>query len=375
MDYSGEGAGVYAEAKGEYTKQLCQYLTPALQKFFLNLLDTAKEREPDPKKLLLSFQILLEGISEWNNDKLQRETQNLAMSTQCDYLEELLTAVFVAHTKVLSSIRLTNKQRKLQITIPKLEHFLHKTLIECARLLWTNTFLFSTMGTSMERQKNMRQIEALIIDGILQGIRAMLPVKSILREYLSNDDTDTEAEDDDEDDDEEDEEDEEEKEEEVGPKPDTTVPVSDSGPTANPVVDFAPTISEASGPATPAEPTGPAPIIFEAPRPAQPVKITEVSRRDSITEFDPSKYDVSTDFVSVSKLAESAKPSEQTLKSPVEQQLQDIPTIHLEEPAHVKFSNVDTVFSDTVINESGYDNKNQLISDEIDTDIFEFEEL
>jgi hypothetical protein len=69
----------------------------------------------------------LEGISEWNNDKLQRETQNLAMSTQCDYLEELLTAVFVAHTKVLSSIRLTNKQRKLQITIPKLEHFLHKT--------------------------------------------------------------------------------------------------------------------------------------------------------------------------------------------------------------------------------------------------------
>jgi glycosyltransferase involved in cell wall biosynthesis len=40
-------------------------------------------------------------------------------------------------------VSLTNKQKKLQITIPKLEHFLHRTLIECARLFWTNTFLFS----------------------------------------------------------------------------------------------------------------------------------------------------------------------------------------------------------------------------------------
>jgi len=351
MDYSGEGAGVYAEAKGEYTKQLCQYLTPALQKFFLNLLDTAKEREPDPKKLLLSFQILLEGISEWNNDKLQRETQNLAMSTQCDYLEELLTAVFVAHTKVLSSIRLTNKQRKLQITIPKLEHFLHKTLIECARLLWTNTFLFSIMGTSMERQKNMRQIEALIIDGILQGIRVMLPVKSILREYLSTDDTDTEAEEEDEEDDEE--EDEEEEEESKN----ESAPVTE--PTVTPVITPAPILFEA---------------VSEAPVPDSPVKITEMVRRDSISDFDPSKYDISTDFVSVNKLTGPVKSAEQSPKSPVEQQLQDIPTIHLDQPAHVKFSNVDTVISATTIQETESD-KNQIISDSIDTDMFDFEEL
>lgn len=196
MDYAGgEGVSVYAEAKGEYTRQLCQYLSPALQKYFLDLLSTAKEREADPKKHLLTFQTLLEGISEWNIDKVQRETQSLAMSTQCDYLEELLTAVFIAHTKVLSAIRLTNRQKKLQITIPKLEHFLHRTLTECARLLWTNTFLFASTGSSLERQKNMRQIEGLIGEGILQGVRTMLPVKSILREYLSNDETDEEEED------------------------------------------------------------------------------------------------------------------------------------------------------------------------------------
>jgi hypothetical protein len=195
MDYgASEGASVYAEAKGEYTRQLCQYLSPALQKYFLTLLEVAKEREPDAKKHLIAFQTLLEGISEWNIDKVQRETQSLAMSTQCDYLEELLTAVFIAHTKVLSAIRLTNRQKKLQITIPKLEHFLHRTLTECARLLWTNTFLFATGASSLERQKNMRQIEGLIGEGILQGVRTMLPVKSILREYLAGDETDEEEE-------------------------------------------------------------------------------------------------------------------------------------------------------------------------------------
>jgi hypothetical protein len=212
MEFSGEGVSVYAEAKGEYTRQLCQFLTPALQKYFLDMLDIAKERETDAKKHLLSFQTLLEGVSEWNNDKVQRDTQNIAITTQCDYLEELLTAVFIAHTKVLSAIRLTNTQKKLQITIPKLEHFLHRTLIECARLLWTNTFLFTNSGSPLERQKNMRQIESLITEGVLQGVRSMLPVKSILREYLNTHENETVDEHDEEEEEEEEEEKEEEKE-------------------------------------------------------------------------------------------------------------------------------------------------------------------
>lgn len=185
---------VYAEAKGEYTKQLCQYLVPALHKYFLDMLDDAKQKEPEAKKLLLTFQGLLEGISEWNMDKVQRETGVVITSSQCDYLEELLAAVFIAHTKVLSAIRLTTKQKKLQITIPKLDHFLHRTMTECARILWSNTYLFSPSAPSIERQRNLRQIEALLQDGVLQSIRGMLPVKNILREYLHEEEEDEEAE-------------------------------------------------------------------------------------------------------------------------------------------------------------------------------------
>ena len=181
---------MYAEAKSEYTTQLCQYLVPSIQQYFLDLLEEAKQKEQDPKKVLVMFQTLLEGISEWNVDKVQRETTQIATKSRCDYLEELMTAVFIAHTKVLSAIRLTTKQKKLQITIPKLEHFLHRTLTECARLLWSNTYLFSSSSPTIERQKNLRLIENMLHEGVLQGIRGMLPVKSILREYLKEEDED-----------------------------------------------------------------------------------------------------------------------------------------------------------------------------------------
>jgi hypothetical protein len=187
MDLGSEGVSVYAEAKSEYNQQLCQYLIPSVQQYFLDLLEEAKQKEADPKRVLLMFQTLLEDISEWNVDKVERETTAVIKSSQCDYLEELMTAVFIAHTKVLSAIRLTTRQKKLQITIPKLQHFIHRILRECSRLLWSNTYLFSTTAPSIERQKNLRQIENFLHEGVLQGIRGMLPVKNILREYLKED--------------------------------------------------------------------------------------------------------------------------------------------------------------------------------------------
>uniref|UniRef100_A0A6C0D7Z1 Uncharacterized protein n=1 Tax=viral metagenome TaxID=1070528 RepID=A0A6C0D7Z1_9ZZZZ len=188
MDIPGsEGINVYADAKVEYTRQLTSYSLQAITGYFLKLLEETKESEKDPKKLLFSFQNTLKGIPDWNQDKVQKETGYLLKEIKCDYFEDLLSAVFVAHTKVLSAIRLTSKQKKLQITIPKVEHFLHHTMIECARILWSNVYLFSPNGTAIERQRNLRQIEQLIQDGILQSIRSMLPVKNILKEYLKED--------------------------------------------------------------------------------------------------------------------------------------------------------------------------------------------
>lgn len=189
----GADISVYGEAKGEYTRQLCVFLVPCLESYFLELLDEAKTLAANPSKTLWHFQSLMQSIPDWNQDKVTKETDRIQADCKCDYLEELLTAVFIAHTKVLSAIRLTTRQKKLQITIPKIDHFLHRVLSDSARALWTNAYLFAETN-SIDKQKNLRQVSALLQESVLQGIRGLLPVKSILREYLNDDEEDSDEE-------------------------------------------------------------------------------------------------------------------------------------------------------------------------------------
>ena len=219
MNIGGDSVSVYAEAKTEYTRQLTQHLVPSLQIYFLDLFKLAKEKDDQSRRVLWNFQTLLQEIPDWNQDKVLRETEKIQRDTPCDYLEELLTAVFIAHTKVLSAIRISTKQKKLQITVPKMDHFLHRSLRETGRLLWGNAYLYAEQGTAIDQQKNMRQVEVLIQEGILQAIRGLLPVKTILREYLTED-ADEEQE-------EREEEREEERKEEAKPASPDEIPVTE----------------------------------------------------------------------------------------------------------------------------------------------------
>jgi hypothetical protein len=194
---------VYSEAKGEYTKQLSQFIVPAFHRFFMETLVLAQQEETNPKRQLWKFQELLSQIPEWNIDKVQRETGKLIHEIQCDYLEELLTAVFIAHTKVLTAIRIGNKNKRVQITVPKLDHFLHRSLTESSRLLWSSVYLFHHELSPIDKQKNHRQIEQLLYEGVSQAIRGLLPVKNILKDYLAEPEHDAETDAEDEEDDDE----------------------------------------------------------------------------------------------------------------------------------------------------------------------------
>lgn len=187
-------AAVYSEAKSEYTKQLVFNFQPVLLRFFLdryNESKTAATVTSKAKSALSEFQDSLSQIPEWNIDKVQRETGILLESVHCDYIEDLITAVFIAHTKILSAIRLHAKpRRRIQITVPKPDHFMHRAMSECSRLLWSNVYLFNDSATSLDRQKNMTGVNQFLEEGILQAIRNLLPVKSILRDSLQEDEDD-----------------------------------------------------------------------------------------------------------------------------------------------------------------------------------------
>ena len=177
---------VYSDARAEYTKQLCFFLVPAYFQFFIDLLERSK-REAEPKKALWQFQTYLNEVHDWNMEKVHQEIQKINSNCGCDYLEDLLTAVFVAHTKVLTAIRLSSSKKKIEISVPKVDHFLFKVLCETSKLLWSSTYLFRDGISSVEKQQNYRNIEQIINEGILQAVRSLIPVKSILKDFVNND--------------------------------------------------------------------------------------------------------------------------------------------------------------------------------------------
>jgi len=179
---------VYSDARAEYTKQLCVFLVPAYFQFFIDLLEKAKEASAqEPKRALWQFQNSLNEVHDWNMEKVNHEIHTIHTNSGCDYLDDLLTAVFIAHTKVLTAIRLSANKKKIEINVPKVEHFLFKVLCETSKLLWSSSYLFRDGIPAIEKQQNYRAIEQIINEGILQAVRSLVPVKSILKDFVNMD--------------------------------------------------------------------------------------------------------------------------------------------------------------------------------------------
>jgi hypothetical protein len=179
-----ENVATYSEARSEYTKQLATFIVPSVVSWFQQLW---QRNSSDRQRAMALFQTECEEIPRWNQDRIHDEVRLLIERTGCDYMEELMTAVFVAHTKVLTAVRLSSKQKKLSITVPKLDHFIHRVFREAARCYWKTPFLFMAEGGVVERQKNILQIEALANEAITTAVRSLLPVKQILKDYLGDD--------------------------------------------------------------------------------------------------------------------------------------------------------------------------------------------
>ena len=186
-----ESVSLYSEARNEYLKQLSTWIVPPLVEFFRKEYNSISAREGS-KRAMGAFQEFCATVPRWNQDVIDTHIGVLLDTCRCDYVEELMTAVFIAHTKMLTAIRVSPRQKKLQITLPKLDHFLHRVFTECARSFWKAPFLFADDLTPIERQKNVLQAETMCTESLSGAVRSLLPVKSILRDYLNEDEDDEE---------------------------------------------------------------------------------------------------------------------------------------------------------------------------------------
>jgi hypothetical protein len=112
------------------------------------------------------------------------ETKRIIEASNCPYLEDLLTCVHITQLKILTSIRVSQKQKKIDLDIPKLNVFVHKCYISFARKLYSNVYLFENDIAALQHQKNMRECEILCRESIFEAIRDSMPIEQILRSYI-----------------------------------------------------------------------------------------------------------------------------------------------------------------------------------------------
>jgi hypothetical protein len=92
--------------------------------------------------------------------------------------------VHIIQLKVLTCIRVGNKQKKIDISIPKLDTFIHKVYIHVARKVYSNVYLFEKNVTPLQYQKNTRELELIIQECILVAIRESIPTEDIIKAYM-----------------------------------------------------------------------------------------------------------------------------------------------------------------------------------------------
>tara|TARA_B100000927_G_scaffold291697_1_gene295822 strand:- start:9193 stop:10329 length:1137 start_codon:yes stop_codon:yes gene_type:complete len=178
---------VLSEAKNEYMSRLINLITPLVLQGFRSILKEAKDlciKNNEHSKYLMTFQNFLTRVPKWNQEIINIETNRIIQSSNCSYLEDLLTCVHITQLKVLTSIRVSSQQKKIDIDIPKLGNFIHKVYIDSARKIYQNVYLFENDILPLLQQKNMRETEIIIKESILNVIRSSMPIEQILRAYI-----------------------------------------------------------------------------------------------------------------------------------------------------------------------------------------------
>lgn len=176
-----------SEAKNEYCVRLVNILTPLIIQGVSSIFDEAVTlctNNDEEDKYLMTFQNFLTRVPKWNSSLIDEETKRIKTESACSYLNDLITCVHISHLKLLTSIRVSQKQKKIDIDIPKLDKFIHKVYISYARKIYQNVYLFENDIMPLQKQKNMREAEILCHQSILNVIRNSVPVEKILRAYI-----------------------------------------------------------------------------------------------------------------------------------------------------------------------------------------------
>jgi hypothetical protein len=175
------------ESRNEWCSRLVNIFSPLVLEGIRSIFNEAWQLcldNNEADKYLMTFQNLLSRVPKWNNVIVEDERKRIIERSGCNYLEDLISCVHIIQLKVLTCVRVGNKQKKIDISIPKLDHFIHKVYINAARKIYSNVYLFEKQISPLQQQKYRRELETIIQECIMIAIRESIPTEAIIRAYL-----------------------------------------------------------------------------------------------------------------------------------------------------------------------------------------------
>ncbi len=175
------------ESKNEWGSRLVTILTPLIIDGYKSILEESIKlckENGESEKYLMTFQNLISRIPKWNSQIIETERKRICEKSGCNYLEDLVTCVHIIQLKILTAMRVGQKQKKIDINVPKLDVFIHKTYINVARKVYKNVYLFEVNVQPLQIQKNYRELEIIVQECILNTLRESIPVEAILKAYM-----------------------------------------------------------------------------------------------------------------------------------------------------------------------------------------------
>jgi len=178
----------FVETKYEYTTQLVNVLTPLVYEGLQSIYTEAVKVSNGADNVLKVFQSFLRRIPKWNPEMIKQESDRIMNNSKSfAWLPDLVKATLKANMIVLTyspNSKNSNKIDPQSYKNVKIEDFIHKIYIECARELWNNPYLMYHQYPPIELKRNQRDTINLIKESIKEAIRKLLPLKQILEIYL-----------------------------------------------------------------------------------------------------------------------------------------------------------------------------------------------
>jgi hypothetical protein len=175
------------ESRNEWSARLITIMTPLIIDGYKSILEDAVKlckQNNEHDKYLMTFQNFISRVPKWNPTIIETERKRICDKSKCAYLEDLVTCVHIIQLKVLTAMRVGQKQKKIDITVPKLDIFIHKAYINVARKVYKNTYLFELNIPPLQTQKHNRELEIIVQECLLNTVRESIPVEAILKAYM-----------------------------------------------------------------------------------------------------------------------------------------------------------------------------------------------